>query len=317
MPARDLPREKLTPADDLRELLRQCELQVVALKDAGEKAVRFLETLDQTHALFQRLEKKGVDLRAEQTRWDTIQRQLRSRARTLVREVQAQGEWEQLRASENPPPDRWWWFLDREVQRQRQHALRRFLAGGGIALVVLIAAVLLYQRYLAPDPITRQAIRLSQRAEEAIREGDPAAALVEYENLYTLKPDDPEVSLWLGALYEELEQEEKANQAYARARQLLPGEADFFAQRGMIRLELGQFDEARIDAEKATGYDPESTMGYLVLGGAYEAQGQVPEAVDALQKAASLANAQGNNSLYALIQIRLGMLLQGSGGPAP
>jgi cytochrome c-type biogenesis protein CcmH/NrfG len=317
VPARDLPRDKLTPADDLRELLRRSELKAVALKGAGQEAVRFLKVLDQIHALFQTLEERGVDLRAEQTRWETVQRQIDSQAKTLVREVETQGGLDRLREAEHPSSDRWWWFLDRQVRRHRQRALRRFLVGGGIALVVLAIAAVLYGRFLAPDPKTQQAYKIGQQAERAVRQGDLGAALAAYEALYRLRPDDAEASLWLGALYEELGQGEKANQAFARARLLLADEGDFFARRGMIHLELERVESALADAEKAIAHDPESTVGHLVLGSALEAQGRFSQAVTALEKAASLADAEGNSSLYALIQIRLAVLLQGGRGPTP
>lgn len=317
MPARDLPPEKLTPADDLREMLRQCELQVVALKGSGAKATDLMRLMDEAQSLFQELETKGLDLRAERSRWETIERQLGSRATVLVREVQAAGGLAQLREATRPTPDRWWWFLDKEVHRRRRQSLRRAFVGGGVGLVILIIAGLLYQLFFAPDPLTRQAFRLSQQAEQAISEGNLEAALAEYKALRELTPDDPEVILRLGALYGVLGRGEDADQAYARARELLDSQEDFFIQRGMVFLDLEQWESARADGKAALALNPESTMGYFILGNVYEAQGQIPEAANALARAAELANAQGDNTLYVLIKYRLGVLMGGSGGVGP
>jgi tetratricopeptide (TPR) repeat protein len=317
MPARSLPREKLTPADDLRELLRQCELQVVALKSSGAKVVSFLQLMDRAHSLFHELEAKGIDLRAEQSRWETIGRQVDSYAPVLVKEVRAAGGLAQLRVAEEPTSDRWWWFLDEKVRSRRQQSLRQALVGGGIVLAILVIAGLLYQRFLAPDPLTRQAFQLDQRAERAIQEGDLETALVEYEALHELTPDAPEVILRLGALYEILGRDKDADQAYARARELLNNQESFFTERGMIYLELNQLESALADAKAALTQNPESTLGYLLIGSVYEAQGQIPEAMDALQQAADLALAQENDTLYALIKFRLGVLMGGSGGIGP
>lgn len=84
----------------------------------------------------------------------------------------------------------------------------------------------------------------------------------------------------------------------------------------MLYLEVGQWASARADGEAVLALNPKSALGYLVLAGAYGSQDQLPEAVDALHQAADLAHAQGNDTLYALIKIRLGVLM-GGGGVSP
>jgi len=317
MPAYDLPREKLTPTDKLRKVLEQCELKVVALKGSGEGAVNLMRLMDQAHSLFHELEAKGSDLRAERSRWETIGRQLYSRATLLVREVQKAGGLAQLREATEATSDRWWWFLDKEVRRQRRRSFQRVLVGGGTVLAILVITGLLYQRFLAPDPLTRQALEFNRRAEQAIQEGDLETALTEYKRLNELTPGDPEGLLQLGVLYELLEQDKDAIQAYARARELLNSQEDFFIARGMIYLELGQWESAQTDAQAALALNPESALGYFIAGSAYEAQNQIPETVEAWSKAADLAFAQKNDTLYALIKLRLGTLMGGSTGRGP
>ncbi len=314
MPTRDLPREKLTPADDLREVLRQCELKVVALKGTGVEAVNFLRLMDKAQSLFHPLEAKGIDLRIERSRWETVKRQLRSYAVVLLREIQVAGGLAQLRETFQPPPDHWWWFLDEEMQRQRRQLLKRMSIGGMGALLILAIASLLYQRFLVPDPLISQAFHLAQRAERASQEGRLEEALVEYEALRELTPDDPEVFLRLGVLYEALGQDNDAAQTYARAQDLLNSQEDFLLERGMIYLKLGRWESAQADAQAVLALNPESALGYYILGNVYEAQNQITEAMNALEQAADLAYAQGDNSFYALIKIRLGVLMGSSGG---
>ena len=314
MPVQDIPPEKLTPANDLRELIRQCELRVVALKGSAEEAATFLQLMDKAHSLFCTLEAKEIDLRAERVRWETIKRQLSSQAAVLVREVGAAGGLAQLREAAKPTPDRWWWFLDQELRQGRRQSLRRVLIGGGIALIILIALGFLYRRFLAPDPITRQAIHLSYQAEQFFIQGDLEAALDEYEALYEITPNDPEANLWMGVLYKSLGRDKDSTQAFARSRELMDSEEDFLAIRGMIYLETGWEELALVDAKAILGLNPKSAMGYLILGSAHEAQEHISEAVAALQRAAELADAQGDSTLYALIKMRLGVLMGGSGG---
>jgi tetratricopeptide (TPR) repeat protein len=317
MPARDLPEEKLTPADDLREWLRQCEIKVVALRGNDAEAVNFLHLMDQAQSLFHHLEERGVDLRAERTRWRTIEQQLRSRAASLVKATRTVGGLVQLRETTNPTPDRWWWFLDRELHRRRQQTLKRMAVGGLAALLILAIASLLYQRFLAPDPVTQQATRLSLQAERAIDEGHLEGALTQYEALRDLTPNDPEVFVRLGAIYETMGRVSEAAQAYERAQELLPSKEDFFIERGIVHLQLSQWEAAQSDAEAALALNPELTLAYWILGGVYEAHGQIQEATSALQQAADLAFAQGNDPLYAMIKIRMGILMGGGSGTGP
>jgi tetratricopeptide (TPR) repeat protein len=317
MPARDLTQERLTPADDLRQLLRQCELKVVALKGSGAGVVDFMHLMDQAQSLFQRLEATGVDLRAERTRWKTIEQQLQSHAASLVREAQAAGGLAQLRKTSNPTPDRWWWFLDEELHRRQQRTLRRMAIGGIAALLILVVASLLYRQFLAPDPLTQQVTRLSLHAEQAIQEGRLEEALVEFETLRELTPDSPEVFIRLGVIYETMERQDEAAQAFRRAQALLTREEDFLIERGIVYLQLNQWEAAQADAEAALALDPESVLGYWILGGVHEAQGQMQEAINALQQAADLASAQGNDALYAMIKIRLGIMMGGGSGIGP
>jgi len=317
MPARDLTQERLTPADDLRQLLRQCELKVVALKGSGAGAVDFVHLMDQAQSLFQRLEATGVDLRAERTRWKTIEQQLQSHAASLVREAQAAGGLAQLRKTSDPTPDRWWWFLDEELHRRQQRTLRRMAIGGIAALLILVVASLLYRQFLAPDPLTQQVTRLSLHAEQAIQEGRLEEALAELETLRELTPDDPEVFIRLGVIYETMERQDEAAQAFKRAQALLTREEDFLIERGIVYLQLNQWEAAQADAEAALALDPESTLGYWILGGVHEAQGQIQKAINALQQAADLASTQGNDTLYAMIKIRLGIMMGGGSGIGP
>jgi tetratricopeptide (TPR) repeat protein len=268
--------EKLTPADDLRETLRQCELEIVALKGSSADAIGLLKLMDRAQSLFDQLQAKEIDLRAERSRWETIE----------------------------------------EVRHRRQQALKRTAVRAIAVLLILVIAGLIYQHFLAPDPLTKQTLLLTERAEQAIQEGHLEEALAEYEVLRELTPDDPEVFLHLGVLYETLARDADAAQAYARAHALLDSQEDLFLQWGMIYLDVGQWESARARVEAALALNPESAQGYFILASSYEAQGQITAAVDALQQAAELAYAQGDDTLYVLIKLRLGALM-GSGKVDP
>jgi len=118
-------------------------------------------------------------------------------------------------------------------------------------------------------------------------------------------------------IYETMGREDEAAEAFKRAQALLTREEDFFIDRGIVYLQLNQWEAAQADAETALALNPESVLGYWILGGVHEAQGQMQEAINALQQAADLASAQGNDTLYAMIKIRLGIMMGGGSGIGP
>jgi hypothetical protein len=67
------------------------------------------------------------------------------------------------------------------------------------------------------------------------------------------------------------------------------------------------------DAQAALGLNPELAEGYFLLANVYEGQGQVPRALEALQRVADLAEKQGNDALVVVAKTRQGYLMQGGG----
>jgi len=302
--------ERAKSPEELRKMIRQCEVAVAQLEGSGAKALSLLKLLDEIHDLMRWLEERGADLGPEKTRRKTVEGLLRSKAGALVREVKAAGGLARARQEVNPDESRWWWYLDRTVVEQRRRAMLRWLAIGGAVVALLVVAGFAYRTFLAPSPEEQMLQWHLAQAAQLQEEGDLAGALAEYEAARSLAPDRPEIHLWLGVLYEEEGKDEEAAAAFAQARELMGDEVEFLVQRGMIYGQMDKVEAALADAEAALALDPKSAMAHLLLGSVYEAQGKIPEAVREFERAAQLAQQADNSELFVQARMRASLLLQ-------
>ena len=302
--------EEARSPEDLRRMTRQCELAVDRLKDSGAQALSFLKLLDEVEALMGRLERRGVDLRSEKTRMKTVEGLLRSKATILLKEMRAVGGLAQARQEVSPDESRWWWYLDRAVAEQRCRTMRRRLIIGAVVVALLVAVRVAFFAFLAPSPGERERYEHLTRAVQLREDGDLTGALVEYEAARALAPDEPEIHLWLRVLHEEEGRENEAAAAFATAKELLENEVKFLVQRGTIYGQMDNVEATLADANAARALDPESAWAHFVLGGVYEAQSKIPEAVEEFERAAELANQAGDSALFVQDRMRAAMLLQ-------
>lgn len=303
--------EALTLADELRAVLDQCVIDVANLtRNPGSRALALLRMLDKAESMIAELEEAGMDLRAERTRLDTVERQLHRQASVLVRALGGEKALAQARAEVEPERWRWWWYLDEEVARMRRRTLYRWLQGGAVVALLIIAAVAVYHFFLAPEPEVAAQWSHIWAMEERLREGDFSGALKECEAALALVPDNPQTLLWRGIILEQLGRETEAAEAFAIAREVISNDVDYWLERAMLYFQVGAVDAALEDAQAALDRDPEAAQAYYLLGSAYEMQGKIPEAMVAFQQAAQLADAQGDAKLFATVRMRMGMLLQ-------
>jgi tetratricopeptide (TPR) repeat protein len=183
----------------------------------------------------------------------------------------------------------------------------RVLAGVAAIVAVLVAV---YMLFLRPDEATRRRYDLVARGDSQIDLGDYEAALALYEQALEVAPDDPEVNLTMGMLYEALGDLAEAEEYYARASQLYGERKVFLTMKSQRYLMLGWPEKSEEAALSAIELDDEYALAYCNLGGAYELQGRVGEAIVATQRCADLASEQGMDELYVIAASRLGMLMQ-------
>ncbi|MEA3346262.1 MAG: tetratricopeptide repeat protein [Chloroflexota bacterium] len=306
--ARELRPRTRTQIDTLRDNLKELERSLPVLEGMGRRAVELLKRLDAVHDDMARLQEQGIDLRPEQTRWRFIEERLRGdRAPALAREVANTVGWEDARSSVAPGRDRWWWYLDEELARRRRAKLRSWLLRGGIAVAILALLAGAYQLFLAPSPEAKQQITLMQNAEQYVEKGDLDQAITSYEEARSVAPDDLELQLWLGVLYDQVDRDKEAERAFERAREISSSKVKYLLGRTQIYLKLGMLKEAERDALEALESDPNSAQALFFLGNVREMEGKYWEAIFLFKRAADEAE---DPALQVLAKMRYGMLLQ-------
>lgn len=312
------PQFKAETADDLRELITQAELIVANLRGARARAQKLLFLMDTIQDLMARLQETGVDLRAEATRVETVERILLAKDSVLVSEMARQGGLTRFRELVKPAPGQWWWYLDNRVAERQRALLRKGLfVAGGLLVALLIFHVLYTYGPLRPDPKQVAAMDKTGKAEQALQQGDVAQALVYYREAAEILPEDIEICVWVGVLEERLGNAEAASQAYAQAEQLAGDRAVFLYTRGTAYQQLGALDLAEADAQAALELRPDYAEGYFLLAGVYESRGDAARAIDAFEKAAAYAEQKNNSALVVMAKYRMGMLMQSAPAMMP
>jgi len=304
---------------DLREDVRAAEIGVATLNGSTspDAVLELLGLLDRIAGQVDQLKGRGVDLRAELGRIEALHNTLVEKGRFVIASLAARGGIAIQRTQAEVGEERWWWFLDRILSEQRAQRLRRRLVTlGGIA-AVLAVLITLYMLFWRPDEATRLQFQYAGQAEGLIGEGDFEAALEQYKLALGVAPDDAEINLMVGLLYEVLERPEQAEPFLSRAQELYGSPAAYLAVKSQRYLMIGWVEESEAVALQGIAEDDQYALGFCSLGSAYEVQERVPEAIVALRQCADLAREQGQDELYVMAASRLAMLMQMPVAPDP
>jgi len=178
-------------------------------------------------------------------------------------------------------------------------------------LVAGIAAYFLFSRLFPVDSNLRAALDRQNAGEQKIQEqNDYAGALADFQAATEFQPQDSDAWLRLGATQQKVGDKSGMEESFKRARALLATDGEFDLARGQIYLTLNMLDEAKAAIDAGLAANPESALGYYTLSVIYESRGQMREALETLQRAADLAEAQDQAQLTALARYRLAMLMQ-------
>jgi tetratricopeptide (TPR) repeat protein len=301
----------LTRADELRAQLDKLEAQIGRLGyGLGQEALTIPALFDAVTASLASFQAGGQHLRAEEARLETVSARFSRKASVFLREVGGAAVLREARSARKPDPAHWWWYADRLVADRRRDGMRRMVRMVAGMLVVLLLLFLLYQKFLAPDPATRERLTHQHSAEDLVLQGDVAGALGEVEQALAIAPDDPDLLVFLGALQQELGQNEAAEETFAAAELAFGDREDFLLTRARTNLMLGQPTAALADAQEVVELNPESAEGYMTLARAHEQSEEFVEAIFAYEQATYLAEEQGNYQLSAMARINVGLLRQ-------
>jgi tetratricopeptide (TPR) repeat protein len=303
-----VPATARTPAGRVRKTLDLAELRIANLRHSGPQALELLHLLDQVAQGLGELEESGMDVRAEQSRFETVQRQLERQQRRFLAEAGAALHKE--RAAAQPDRAHPWWFLDEMAARQRQRQLRRLLTWGTVALLILAGGWFAYDRFIAPPPEVGQAFQHTATGEALVEEGDLQAALAEFAAAAALTPDDPQPWLWQGIIHFAWNELDEAQRAFDTARTLYGTDFDFLMDRSLAYLRLGDLDAAGADIEQAITEAPQDGRAYFVRAVIAAEQGNHAMALADLEQATELAREAGDTELEAAARTQWAMMVQ-------
>ncbi len=295
----------LNESDALRALLHGSERALANLKAASANDVQELLTdIEDAHQLVDRLGALGSDVRPERARLETLDDRLVKAARPIVNALGGASQFAALRQKLNPTATDVRWRLDDVLADARRKTLRQ------IGISVAVAAVLLFAVWLArpilfpPDPVG-DAINAAQKS---LSEGNKVAALSAITTTLMQMPTNTQLLIWQGVLME-LDGNTAATASFDKARAITPAR-DFLIERAQVYYGFSQYAKAVADMDALLVVQPESAEAYYVRGGAYEGLGDKAKAIEDITKASDIAQAQGNDTLYATARVRLGMLMQ-------
>jgi Tfp pilus assembly protein PilF len=125
-----------------------------------------------------------------------------------------------------------------------------------------------------------------QRAVEHYQAGRPTAAIAEYRDALSLRPDSAEAHNNLGAALYDVGQRDAAMQEYRQALRLNPASAEAHNNLGVALLEAQQFAAAVGEYRRAVELQPEFTAAQYNLCLGLELLGQLRDALTQCQIAA-------------------------------
>jgi tetratricopeptide (TPR) repeat protein len=304
-----------TRAVQLREQIRELEVNAASFQGRPSENPRALLTLrDEVERELSDLEEQGMDLRPEHTRVKTVDNILVRKARGLERALGPTGGFSGARREIQPSDDHWWWFLDEHIAEQRRKSAIKFITIFVVAAVLLIGGNWAMNRFFGMDPIEREARGYLSSAEQSLSMGDYEEAIAGYQQAIETQPEMSEAYIGLGVLYQLQGREEEAQQALARAQALIGDQPQYLLALSRAYSNVGEAELALDAAEEAVALAPESPQAYLIRGGIYEAVGRRGEALSDYELSGELARDQGEDALYVLARMRMGMLLQSGAG---
>jgi tetratricopeptide (TPR) repeat protein len=294
----------LNDADKLRELIDRCEK---ALARIDTESVRQL-MLDNTaaHRLLDQLIASGADMRAEEARLSSVDGRIIRNAQKIVTQLGGRTELAKFRDQASPGTQARWWWLENELDARRRRTLTQLGIAAGIVAVILLVGYIARPVLFPPDPVG-DAIN---SATIALDRKDMAGVLTAIDLGLKQVPTNTELLIWKGYLEEKAGNQQSATAAYNLALQNAGSDKEFLLQRAIQFVRMGEYQRVLTDTNQLISKYPDLAEAYYMRASGYEGLGQRAQAIADLEKAGELAQAQGNDTLFAQSRVRLANLMQ-------
>lgn len=288
--------------DDLRNALADAERALVAMRSDPKQAAQLIRLYDTIVEQISTLKAQDYDLRPEESRLESIDARMQREARYIAKRVRASGEVETLANSTG------WRELTEIADAEVQGQIKRSVTIAGVlgAIFILLFVVL---PWLFPAPPRANTTTISQYAmEQNFAEALPFAEAQAQE-----VPSDPDIWIWLGALYQREGRDADAEAAWAKGLELT-NEVDFHNTRGIVLMQTGNFVGAEADAQFLIKTGEFAANGYYLLGQSQSSQNNYQEALAAFEEAARLGEETDNATIVVAAKLEMQHLMQR--GPA-
>jgi tetratricopeptide (TPR) repeat protein len=302
----------------LNDLLEQIDNGLGKLgKTGGVVPKSILLEMDQANSRINDGISNGRELRAEIAQFEFIGKNLQNYAGLFIKLIGGRQALQQLRMVFKPTEAQWWWFLDKMVDEKRRKNIKKYLIIASAGTAIFIVLMLLYNRFLAPDPITQQRYNLINDAQALMMKADYPAAMIAIDQGLVNSPTDSDLLIYKGVLLVKLDQVQQAGPYFNQAEKVLGSHENLLLARSMIYLQMGDPKSTLADAQETIQDNPNSAEGNFYFGKANELLGNNQEALTYYQIAAGLAEQQNKAALTATIKINEAMLLQALNSQMP
>ena len=289
-----------------RSLLKDLEKRLSRISEISAiSALEIPYLFDQANDLLGELRSKGTNISSEMGQFNTLAAQFQKKKADFIHTIGGPQKLVETRQERKPSTEHWGWFVDIGLAEDNKRKTIRLVRSLVAAILLLIIGIFVYRRFFAPDPLVQASYGHQTEAENALTEGDLETALDEVKNALMYTPEQPDLYVLEGIIYEALGQEKNAEASYSSAKGFYEQPEYFYNQRAILFLMLGEPQRAMEDTETALKINPESALAYLYQGQSYEKLGEINKAIQSYEKADDLAQQVDNVQLQAIIRINL------------
>jgi Tfp pilus assembly protein PilF len=276
----------------------------------AEQGFALLHGLDAVSLRIQNLEPGNPSRKVADAQLEGIISNLQKEARRFIRDLGGFQAFQRARAETNPPENHSWWYLDQWLANKRRAALKRSLVTGGAVVALLIILTVLYDKFLAPDPLETARYGYQQSATDRLLADDFAAAMREVDQGLQIAPQDPNLLVLKGVIQEKQGEQTRAAESFHAAEKGFATQEEFLLMRGQTYMMAKQPEKALADAQAAIQANPQSASAYLLHGQVNEDMQKYKEAMDDYNLAFDAANKAKTPELAALARMHIAMLTQ-------
>jgi tetratricopeptide (TPR) repeat protein len=295
-----------TAATQLRDALDAAERKIILVDRSNVEDLLVL--LDSIERQFDELS-PFMDLRSEEVRWQNLLNRLASQPDPIASAAAKAGGYAALRAA-HPPAESFWWRLDSEVSTRRRKLVTRVVTIAAVVLGSIALVLWLINTFFPPNPEAVLLVSTTGEIGQYVQDGDWQSALTVTNESLAQLPDEPELLVWKTVLLERLGDSVGAAATLEHARQATSSQpVQLLLMLSQTRFQVGDTDGAEQAALEAGRLAPDDAQVYFLLGNVAEARGDIPKAIEMLDKTFELAE-NDNVQLAVIAKVRLGNLLQ-------